>query len=305
MKINDSSLQTVVKESSKQKIKIPKLQLANLDISKPQKVVDELPRDHINLEDQIKSKDQIKNNILKEEKVENNVNDEKRKTLFLNLQKIKTNENEKSNENENITKMKGPLISDNSFLNFNLQIERSKYSKNLLLYEDEDLHSLWIAFLMSLMLEPKRGCLDEYYGIEFPIENGIPNVFYILHFHLNHPENENVISKLYNLVSLIYPPLSGNRLLKLLYEKLLDLSSYDQWNKIASGAYGIVFECETKLQDPARVAVKQLNFPSNIYGRNVIIDVYNEVSCLEELVNENCATEIYDYGVFKKIIILL
>lgn len=79
------------------------------------------------------------------------------------------------------------------------------------------------------------------------------NVLYLLHFHLSHAKNQAIVPKLLKRVEQISPPLAGIRLLKLLCPSLFDLSLYNdgkQWRKIAEGAYGIVFECQTNLQQP-------------------------------------------------------
>ena len=54
-------------------------------------------------------------------------------------------------------------------------------------------------------------------------------------------------------VEQISPPLAGIRLLKLLCPSLFDISLYNNgrgWRKLATGAYGTVYECQTNFSRP-------------------------------------------------------
>lgn len=57
------------------------------------------------------------------------------------------------------------------------------------IYADDELHAFIVSMIISLVLTPVRGTLDELYCSQFPMENGKQNVLYLLHFHLNHPSN--------------------------------------------------------------------------------------------------------------------
>ena len=88
--------------------------------------------------------------------------------------------------------------------------------------------------------------------------------------------------------------------MKLLCTQLFDLSLYNggrDWRKIAEGAYAKVYEGTTNLSEPQSVAIKQMLLPSSIYDRCVLHDIFNEITCLEELRLEPCITDLYDYGV--------
>lgn len=96
------------------------------------------------------------------------------------------------------------------------------------------------------------------------------------------------------------PPLAGQRLLKLLCPSLFDITLYnngENWNKLAEGAYGTVYECTTNLDEPKTVAIKKMNLPNSIYDRCVLHDIFTEITCLEEFRLEPCVTDLYDYGV--------
>jgi len=180
-------------------------------------------------------------------------------------------------------------IDDIAFLQ-KLRLERS-------IYKDQELHALMIGLLFALLLKPPRGVLDELYCSSNPSDDGKQNVLYLLHFHLNHPLNQGILPKLSVIVSKLKPPLAGQRLLKLLCKRFFDITVYGGWKKIATGAFGTVFECTTNLSDPTVVAIKQLGFPSSIYNRCVLYDIFNEIASLQELRAEQCTTTLHDYGV--------
>jgi serine/threonine protein kinase len=82
--------------------------------------------------------------------------------------------------------------------------------------------------------------------------------------------------------------------------QLFDLKLYNDgkdWKKLAVGAYGTVYECQTGLENPKSVAIKQMDLPSDIYDRCVLHDIFTEITCLEEFRLEKCVTDLYDYGV--------
>lgn len=165
------------------------------------------------------------------------------------------------------------------------------------IYKDDELHALIIGLLFALLLKPPRGVLDDLYCSANPLDEGKTNVLYLLHFHLNHPLNQEVLPLVFEVVRQLRPPLAGQRLLKLLCKHFFDISMYTGWSKIATGAFGTVFECSTSLPTPQLVAVKQLPFPNSISGRCVLYDIFSEVAALQELRGENCAVPLHDYGV--------
>jgi hypothetical protein len=82
--------------------------------------------------------------------------------------------------------------------------------------------------------------------------------------------------------------------------QLFDLSLYNNgkdWKKLASGAYGVVYESKTNLVHPKSVAIKQMDLPAGISDRCVLHDIFTEITCLEEFRLEKCVTDLYDYGV--------
>ena len=63
----------------------------------------------------------------------------------------------------------------------------------------------------------------------------------------------------------IKPYLAGQRLLKLLTNMFTDVTGYKNWKKINSGAYGVIYSCDTNINEPKEVAIKEMNFPKSIY----------------------------------------
>lgn len=132
--------------------------------------------------------------------------------------------------------------------------------------------------MLSLLL--KKGLLDPAYCDQHPIMNGKINVLYILHHHLNHESNYSILSHLTEGVSRIQPYPSGQRLLKLLASPFTNTTLYTDWEKLAEGAYGLIFSCRTNLAMPSQLAIKQMSLPESIYGRCVLNDIFTEISCL-------------------------
>ena len=85
------------------------------------------------------------------------------------------------------------------------QILRERASRNI--YNDPELHALMIGLLFCLLLKPPRGTLDDLYCSDNPSDNGKQNILYLLHFHLNHSLNQNILPLLLSIVSKIRPPL--------------------------------------------------------------------------------------------------
>ena len=165
------------------------------------------------------------------------------------------------------------------------------------IYEDDDLHVLVISLMISLLLTPNRGTLDEYYTSQYPINDGKPNILYLMHFHLNHPGNQHILPLLLQKMTEVHPFPAGQRLLKLLCISLSDMSIYTDKKKIGGGAYGTIFECNTNLADPRMVAIKETEFPRSIHNRCALHDIFTEITCLEQFRFDPCVTDLFDYGV--------
>jgi serine/threonine protein kinase len=175
-----------------------------------------------------------------------------------------------------------------------VQIERAKRS----IYNNQQVHVHSLALLFSLLLNNGRSTLESIYCCTNPIDNDMENVLHLLHFHLSHNLNEVTVCELSEYFNSVNAPKVGfTRLLKLLCKKMLNVSIYSGWDKLATGAYGTVYKCQTCLVEPKVVAIKRMNFPQSIYERCVLHDIFSEITALEVLHQFNCTTELYDYGV--------
>ncbi len=179
----------------------------------------------------------------------------------------------------------------------NLNLFYLKERNNRLLYHDTELQIYIIGLIMCLIIMPTRGTLDEIYCSSYPYEFNKSNILYLLHHHINHPNNESILPGLMKLVSNVIPFGSGTRLLKLISTKLFNKEIYKNWEKIAFGTYGKVYQCSTGLQEPSFVAVKQMTVAESIYDPCHLFDIFTEITALETFRMENCVTQIYDYGV--------
>lgn len=78
-------------------------------------------------------------------------------------------------------------------------VENEREMKGI--YYDDELHTMLIYLIFSLIITPQKGSLDPLYCSRKPIEDGKPPVLYYLHFHLNHPNNQPLIPMIYKKVS--------------------------------------------------------------------------------------------------------
>ena len=117
-----------------------------------------------------------------------------------------------------------------------------------------------------------------------------------MHHHLNRKENEHILPLLLKHISQISPFGAGQRLLKLLSKRFFDVSLYSQWEKIASGQFGVVYQCHTNLTEPSIVAIKKIELEQNIFTPCHLFDIFTEVTALETFRLQNCVTQLFDYG---------
>jgi serine/threonine protein kinase len=177
-----------------------------------------------------------------------------------------------------------------------LKLFYMKERNNRLVYNDQELHALLISLVICLIITPSRGTLDDLYCPPLYDFNKI-NILYILHHHLNHQDNQEILPELLKLVAEINPYGSGQRLLKLLCTNLFDSTFYKGWERIGFGVSGKVFQCTTSLEEPAIVAIKKIDTPENIYDPCHLVDIFTEITALETFRLEGCVTHLFDYGV--------
>ena len=85
---------------------------------------------------------------------------------------------------------------------------------------------MFITLMVTLLIKPTSGILEEKYCSQLPITDGKLNYLHILHYHLNHSANAHVIPLVIKSVTDMKPFPSGQRLLKLLCGGLNDVSVY-------------------------------------------------------------------------------
>jgi serine/threonine protein kinase len=233
----------------------------------------------------------IQNLNIKKEELEKNLRDQnvnKIQLAFENLLKKKYNLYYRRATVEE--------IKEEDLSNFNLFYLKER--NNRLLYHDPELQTLIISLVLCLIITPARGTLDELYCSYYPsYESNKMNILFLLHHHLNHPDNQEILPLLYKNVSEIHPSGAGHRLMKLLCINLYDSSIYRDWDKIASGAYGQVFQCRTNLAEPTLVAIKKIGVAESIFDFCHLFDIFTEITALETFRMEGCVTHLFDYGV--------
>lgn len=177
------------------------------------------------------------------------------------------------------------------------------------LYIHEELHYTILRIILLLIIVPETGTLDPMYCSQFPANDGMINVLWILHHHLNHPKNEAFSFRL--IASDISP--AAKRLLRLMCYNLFDSTLYpikdsSRFSLIAQGAYGSVYSGNVSLVTEGNqeiqsflipVAVKIQAESKSIYDRCVLHDIFNEIAVMERLANYSGVSRMYDYGVTK------
>ena len=74
--------------------------------------------------------------------------------------------------------------------------------------------------------------------------------------------------------------------------KTLDINQYLLIQRIGRGRYGIVYQA-TCISSNQTLAIKKIDVPDYIHDYNTIIDVYTEITILQQMTN----TTLYDYGI--------
>ena len=318
-KKEESKQEEPKKEGEKPKIKLK----LNLNLCKSTK------------NDKLKEELKLKENEQTNKKDENNTKKEENDTKQVQLPKLnilqpKTPENVEidisKETNQNAIKPTNP--EENSILASKIQVEienhlKQKYNlfyqkalsegltehdlnnvnqfylkerNSRLLYQDAELQVLIISLIFSLIITPSRGTLDELYCSLFPYESNKLNILYIIHHHLRREENEHILPLLLKYISQLTPYGAGQRLLKLVSKKFFDISLYTNWEKIAGGQYGTVYQCNTSLKEPSIVAIKKIELEQNIFSPCHLFDIFTEITALETFRLENCVTQLFDYG---------
>ncbi|KAG2387299.1 hypothetical protein C9374_001631 [Naegleria lovaniensis] len=177
--------------------------------------------------------------------------------------------------------------------------------KNRKLYRNDELHVAILTLLMSLLIT-SNSTLDSRYCDQFPLNKNLPNVPFMLHFHINDPYNEHIIPLLHDTIvsycSMNDNLIGLNILLRLLCEKLFEPNLYSvKEERLGVGAFGDVWRCKLKFTHSSvkTVAVKLLKVPKLIDEACILYTIFNEILIMEKFKADPRICRMYDYGVTK------
>ena len=119
-----------------------------------------------------------------------------------------------------------------------------KERKERKIYATKDIQITTIQLIFQLLLTP-FGTLEKLYTDQFPLNNKKLNIPFLLRYHLSHPENSNIIPQLISESKLMGRDIF--RLLKLLCTQLFKKDDYNELHRLATGAYGTVYETTLKM----------------------------------------------------------
>ena len=134
------------------------------------------------------------------------------------------------------------------------------------IYHNADFHICMVEALLGLLLT-RDGDLEKYVYELYPLEHKMPNFFFLLSQHLNHPSNQAVTVGLIQKIQKREGPLwnAMQQLLRLVVDGLFFGNAYRATTKIARGAYADVHRC--RMPDgfhPDTVIVKAIDLPDTI-----------------------------------------
>jgi len=170
------------------------------------------------------------------------------------------------------------------------------------LYHDRDVHILVVQLILAL-LSARSGVLDDRYADQYPVVHKKLNVPFILHEHVNQPENAPIVPHLVKGALKLGP--SAFQIAKLTTVQLFDPTVYVDLARIAAGAFGVVYFGRT-LPTTARsmkeigvtnVAVKLMPMPKSVHDRCVLHDAFTEILVLERFRDDPRLCRLFDYGV--------
>ncbi|KAL9642250.1 hypothetical protein ABK040_007250 [Willaertia magna] len=175
--------------------------------------------------------------------------------------------------------------------------------KNRKLYRSDKLHVAIITLLMSLMIT-SNSTLDSKYTDQYPLNKNLPNIPFMLHYHINDLYNEKIIPLLHDTISThcsMNDELIGLAiLLRLLSKKLFEPNLYSvREERLGFGAYGDVWRCKLKFTHSSvkTVAVKLLKVPKMIDETCILYNIFNEILIMEKFKADPRICRMYDYGV--------
>jgi serine/threonine protein kinase len=191
--------------------------------------------------------------------------------------------------------------------------------ENHKLYHDTDLHALMLQLIFS-MLTTANETLDPLYTAQYPLVQKKLNIPFILHQHINWPENRTILPRLQR--GLLEHGTSAYRLFKLLCVNAFNPTAYANLERVATGAYGVVYfsqlvetprdddddedygdaaggGAEDDLRRKPRVtsvAVKLMDVPHSVHDRCVLHDIFTEILILEHFRADPDSCRLFDFG---------
>ena len=165
------------------------------------------------------------------------------------------------------------------------------------MYINLQIHSKCVLLILNLILDKTANNLDTRYCSKFPIDDNLPHVIHILHHHLNHPRNYDLVEELLELIKRLKSLPGTLVLLKLLAKSLGNFDNSKIKEKIAEGQFGRIYSMESGFDSPSEIAVKLIPFNNDIHGRCELYDIFTEVSALNILKTESYVSKIYDFGI--------
>ncbi|CAE7935899.1 unnamed protein product, partial [Symbiodinium necroappetens] len=166
------------------------------------------------------------------------------------------------------------------------------------IYQDVELHALILTLILTLLLSPGRGLLDPSYSDQYPTHRHRRNIPFLLSAHLNHSANRSVLPWVFQQVDRI-GRIGELRLLKLLVESAMHRWMYTNMRVVGQGQFGTVMQSGVTLGNHGnlQVAIKHIPKQTNIQDRCVLVDVFNEITCLDTVRFEDHLCQIFDFGV--------
>jgi len=165
-----------------------------------------------------------------------------------------------------------------------------------LVYRDTDLHLQVLILIFNLILDP-RGQLDPKYCDQYPWDRKLQNIPFVLHHHLNHPDNRDILPQLLPALHELGAP--AFRLLHTLCAAFFRPSWYTRRTRISgvAGAYATVYRCALPAwAGDISVVLKLLDTPKHIQDRCAQVDFHSEVTILDTLAGRPSACKMFDFG---------
>ncbi|KAL4536328.1 hypothetical protein Ndes2526A_g05859 [Nannochloris sp. 'desiccata'] len=165
-----------------------------------------------------------------------------------------------------------------------------------LVYRDADLHLQVLVLIFNLILDP-RGQLDPKYCDQYPWDRKLQNIPFVLHHHLNHPDNREILPRLLPALHALGAP--AIRLLHTLCAAFFRPQWYTRRTRISgvAGAYATVYRCALPAwAGDTSVVLKLLDTPKHIQDRCAQVDFHSEVTILDTLTGRPSACKMFDFG---------